>query len=172
MKRIITTTVLNRAGVLNRITGLFTKRNFNIESISVGHTETSDISRMTFVVHVEDDKAAEQVTKQLHKQIDVLKVHDITNQAAVARELALIKVTSPVAMRNEMYALIEPFRATIIDVSRDSVIIQATGTSEKIEAIIDLLKPYGVKEVTRTGTIALKRGTQKTSSSEKVTSIL
>ncbi|MFC3883120.1 acetolactate synthase small subunit [Bacillus songklensis] len=172
MKRIITATVNNRAGVLNRITGLFTKRDFNIESISVGHTETEGISRMTFVANVEDEKSAEQVIKQLNKQIDVLKVQDITDQATVARELALIKVASAPASRNELYALIEPFRATIIDVSRDSVIIQVTGESGKIEAILDLLRPYGLKEVMRTGTIAFPRGTQKQVSHQKISSIL
>jgi acetolactate synthase I/III small subunit len=171
VKRIITATVNNRAGVLNRITGLFTKRDFNIESISVGHTETEGISRMTFVANVEDEKSAEQVIKQLNKQIDVLKVQDITDQATVARELALIKVASAPASRNELYALIEPFRATIVDVSRDSVIIQVTGAS-KVEAILDLLRPYGVKEVMRTGTIAFPRGTQKQVSHQKISSIL
>src|SRR6478736_2842891 len=161
MKRIITATVLNRAGVLNRVTGLFTKRNFNIESISVGHTESEDVSRMTFVVNVEHDNAAEQVIKQLNKQIDVLKVQDITDQAVVSRELALMKVASTPASRNELYAVIEPFRATIIDV---------TGESSKIEAMIDLLQPYGLKEVTRTGTVAVPRGTQKAAA--KLSSII
>ncbi|MEH7584131.1 acetolactate synthase small subunit [Priestia megaterium] len=170
MKRIITATVLNRAGVLNRVTGLFTKRNFNIESISVGHTESADVSRMTFVVNVEHDNAAEQVIKQLNKQIDVLKVQDITDQAVVSRELALMKVASTPASRNELYAVIEPFRATIIDVSRDSLIIQVTGESSKIEAMIDLLQPYGLKEVTRTGTVAVPRGTQKAAA--KLSSII
>jgi acetolactate synthase-1/3 small subunit len=169
MKRIITATVLNRAGVLNRVTGLFTKRNFNIESISVGHTESEDVSRMTFVVNVEHDNAAEQVIKQLNKQIDVLKVQDITDQAVVSRELALMKVASTPASRNELYAVIEPFRATIIDVSRDSL-IQVTGESSKIEAMIDLLQPYGLKEVTRTGTVAVPRGTQKAAA--KLSSII
>ncbi|MBM7701322.1 acetolactate synthase small subunit [Metabacillus iocasae] len=172
MKRIITATVNNRAGVLNRITGLFTKRHYNIESISVGHTEADGVSRMTFVVNVEDEKSAEQVIKQLNKQIDVLKVQDITDQEVVARELALIKVTSAPATRNEVYSLIEPFRATIIDVSRESIIIQVTGETNKIEAIIDLLQPYGLKEIVRTGTIAFPRGKQKQLSAQKLSSIL
>jgi len=172
LKRIITATVINRPGVLNRITGLFTKRDFNIESISVGHTESEGNSRMTFVVNVKDDNSAEQVIKQLNKQIDVLKVQDITDQAIVARELALIKVASVPTHRNELYSLIEPFRATIIDVSRDSVIIQVTGESNKIEAIIDLLQPYGLKEVVRTGTVAFPRGNQKLSANPKVTTII
>ncbi|MDF0726724.1 acetolactate synthase small subunit [Cytobacillus sp. S13-E01] len=161
MKRIITLTVHNRAGVLNRITGLFTKRHYNIESIAVGHTETEGISRMTFVIHVEDERGIEQISKQLNKQIDVLKVMDITNQAIVARELALIKVGATTASRNEVYSLIEPFRASIIDVSRDSLIVQVTGESEKVEALIDLLRPFGIKEIARTGTTAFTRGNQK-----------
>ncbi len=172
MKRIITLTVNNRAGVLNRITGLFTKRHYNIESITVGHTETEGVSRMTFVIHAEDERIVEQITKQLNKQIDVLKVMDITNQAIVARELALIKVCSTPSNRNEIYTLIEPFRATIIDVSKDSVVVQVVGESDKVEALIDLLRSYGIKEIARTGTTAFARGTQKHASNMKPYSIV
>ncbi|MBD1381167.1 acetolactate synthase small subunit [Metabacillus arenae] len=172
MKRIITITVHNHSGVLNRITGLFTKRHYNIESITVGHTEVEGISRMTFVVNVQEEKEVEQMTKQLNKQIDVLKVNDITNQSIVARELALIKVVSAPSTRMEIYGVIEPFRATIIDVSKDSVVIQATGESSKIEALIDLLKPYGIKEIARTGTTAFTRGTQRQQNYEKTISIV
>lgn len=161
MKRIVTATVNNQTGVLNRITGLFTKRQFNIESITVGHTETEGVSKMTFVVNVEDDRQIEQLIKQLNKQIDVLKVSDITDQAIVARELALIKVLSNAQTRNEISGIVEPFRASIIDVSRDSVTVQVTGDSEKIEAIIDLLRPYGIKELARTGITAFPRGSQR-----------
>ena len=132
-------TVNNRPGVLNRITGLFTKRHYNIESITVGHTEIEGVSRMTFVVNVEDERTAEQITKQLNKQIDVLKVNDITDQAIVARELALIKVSAAPAVRQEIYTLIEPFRASIVDVSRDSLVVQVTGEPEKVDALLDLL---------------------------------
>ncbi|GMB07429.1 acetolactate synthase small subunit [Thermolongibacillus altinsuensis] len=172
MKRIITMTVNNRPGVLNRITGLFTKRHYNIESITVGHTEMEGISRMTFVVNVDDERIAEQITKQLNKQIDVLKVVDITDQAIIARELALIKVAVTSATRGEIYTLIEPFRASIVDVSRESVVVQVTGESEKIEALIDLLKPYGIKEVARTGTTAFPRGSQRAASSNKLPFII
>ncbi|MDR0138154.1 acetolactate synthase small subunit [Bacillus sp. HMSC76G11] len=172
MKRILTLTVNNRSGVLNRITGLFTKRHYNIESITVGHAEIEGISRMTFVIHVEDEKEVEQITKQLNKQIDVLKVQDITNQSIVARELALIKVIAPPATRMEVQGVIEPFRATVIDVSRDSVVVQVTGESEKIEAIIDLLRPYGIKEIARTGTTAFPRGTQRAANGAKTYSIV
>jgi acetolactate synthase-1/3 small subunit len=164
MKRIISLTVMNRPGVLNRITNLFSKRNYNIESISVGHTETEGISRITCVLQVDNDRIIEQITKQLNKQIDILKVQDITEQSIVARELALIKVLATPQTRNEIYTLIEPFRASIIDVSKDSLSIQITGESEKIEAFIELIKPYGIKELARTGTTAFPRGTQRTSS--------
>lgn len=163
MKRIISLTVLNQSGVLNRITGLFSKRDFNIESITVGQTETEGVSRMTLIVNVQQENEVEQITKQLNKQIDVLKVTDITAQSIVSRELALIKVMSTPATRMEIQGLIQPFRATVIDVSRESIVVQVTGESEKIEVLIDLLKPYGLKEIARTGTTAFTRGTQRSS---------
>ncbi|MBU8879601.1 acetolactate synthase small subunit [Bacillus sp. FJAT-29790] len=172
MKRIISLTVMNRAGVLNRITNLFSKRNYNIESISVGPTEHEGISRITCVIHVENERDSEQITKQLNKQIDVLKVTDISDQAVVSRELALVKVLATPQTRNELYSLIEPFRANVIDVSKDSMVIQITGESEKIEAFIELIKPYGIKELARTGTTAFPRGTQRSSSQAKTYSIV
>lgn len=168
MRRIICLTVMNRPGVLNRVTNLFSKRNYNIESISVGHSEVQDMSRITCVIHVEDAKASEQITKQLNKQIDVIKVTDITDQSIVARELALIKVQSTPQTRNELYSLIEPFRASVIDVSKESVVIQITGESEKIEAFIELISPYGIKELARTGTTAFPRGTQRSAAPKQV----
>ncbi|MGG0186378.1 acetolactate synthase small subunit [Bacillus rhizoplanae] len=161
MKRIVTATVRNQSGVLNRITGVMTRRHFNIESISVGHTESSHISRMTFVVHVENVQQVEQLIKQLHKQIDVLKVSDITEEAMIARELALIKVSTTIASRSELYSLIEPFRAAVIDVGKDSIVVQVTGTQEKVEALIELLRPYGLKEIARTGVTAFTRSMKK-----------
>ncbi|QED48831.1 acetolactate synthase small subunit [Cytobacillus dafuensis] len=172
MKRTISMTVLNRPGVLNRITNLFSKRNYNIESISVGLTEHEGVSRITCVIHVDSDRETEQITKQLNKQIDVLKVIDITDQAIVARELALIKVLSTPQIRNEIYSLIEPFRANVIDVGKESLVIQITGESEKIEAFIELIKPYGIKELARTGTTAFPRGTQPSLSQTKAYSIV
>ncbi|UII55084.1 acetolactate synthase small subunit [Cytobacillus spongiae] len=172
MQRIITLTVLNRPGVLNRITNLFSKRNYNIESISVGLTEVEGVSRMTCVVQVDNERVIEQITKQLNKQIDVLKVMDITDQSMVARELALVKVLSTPQTRNEINALIEPFRASVIDVSKDSLVIQITGESQKVEAFIDLLKPYGIKEIARTGTTAFQRGSQRASHQQKSYSII
>lgn len=161
MKRVITTTVINQSGVLNRVTGLLMKRQFNIESISVGHTEQPGISKMTFVVNVEDKGKLEQLLKQLQKQIDVIKVNDITDKAMVMRELALVKVVVPPAVRNEIFSMVEPFRATVVDMSKNVITFQVTGDPEKIEAFIDLMRPYGVKELTRTGVSAFVRETQK-----------
>ncbi|MCM3356770.1 acetolactate synthase small subunit [Psychrobacillus sp. MER TA 171] len=161
MKRIITVTVINQSGVLNRVTGLLMKRQFNIESITVGHTEQPQISKMTFVVNVEDEQKLEQLLKQLQKQVDVLKVNDITEKSIVVRELALVKVVSPPSVRVEINSLVEPFRASTIDTGKNVVTFQVTGNPEKIDAFIELVKPYGIKELTRTGVTAFVRETQK-----------
>ncbi|MGY0693500.1 acetolactate synthase small subunit [Virgibacillus sp. FSP13] len=161
MKRIITATVQNRSGVLNRVTGMLSKRQFNIESISVGSSETEGISKMTLVVDVSDHQKLEQLTKQLNKQIDVIKVSDITDKAMVARELALIKVVGSGQVRAEIQGVISPFRASIIDVSKDSLTVQVTGKPDKVEALITLLRPYGIKELTKTGMTAFLRGQQQ-----------
>jgi len=161
VRRIITITVINQSGVLNRVTGLLMKRQFNIESITVGHTEQPQISKMTIVVHVEDKQKLEQLLKQLQKQVDVLKVQDISEKAIVVRELALVKVVSPPAVRAEMNSMVEPFRAQIIDTGKQVVTFQVTGHPEKIDAFIELVKPYGIKELTRTGVTAFVRETQK-----------
>ncbi|HLR74602.1 MAG TPA: acetolactate synthase small subunit [Virgibacillus sp.] len=160
MKRIITATVQNRSGVLNRITGMLSKRQFNIESISVGSSEVEGVSKMTFVVQVDDPQKIEQLTKQLNKQIDIIKVSDITDKAMVARELALIKVAGSGQVRTEIQGVIAPFRASVIDVSKDNLTIQVTGNPEKVDAMIELLRPYGIKELTRTGVTAFVRGQQ------------
>lgn len=172
MKRIITLTVEDRSGVLNRVTGLLLRRQFNIESISVGPTEIVGVSKMTLVVEVEDEQKLEQVTKQLNKQIDVLKVSDITDKAIVVRELALIKVSSNPQLHREINAIIEPFRASIIDVSKDSLAIEVTGKPDKIEAVLELLRPYGIKEISRTGLTAFLRGQQPQTSELQTFSIL
>lgn len=160
MKRIITCTVQNRGGVLNRITGMFNKRQFNIESITVGESEEKGLSKMTFVVNISDDQKLEQLTKQLNKQIDVIKVSDITDNSIVARELALIKIAANGPTRAEVQGIISPFRGTVIDVSKDTLTIQVTGKPEKIDAFISLLRPYGIKEISRTGVTAVLRGQQ------------
>ncbi len=158
MRRIISAKVNNSSGVLNRVSGVLTRRQFNIESISVGITETPGISRITIVVLVDSDYEAEQILKQLNKQIDVIKVVDITQDSHLERELALIRVNAPAASRQEIFSVIEPFRANVIDVGIRSVVIQVTGTSEKIDAFVDVIKPYGIQEIARTGVTGLVRG--------------
>jgi len=161
VKRVINVTVINQSGVLNRVTGLLMKRQFNIESITVGHTEQPNISKMTFVVNIEDETKLEQLVKQLSKQIDVIKVNDITDNAIVLRELALVKVVSPANLRIEMNAIVEPFRPQVIDTSKNVVTYQVVGNPEKIDAFIELIRPYGIKELTRTGVTASVRESQK-----------
>lgn len=140
---------------------MLSKRGFNIESITVGTSELKGISKMTVVVDITNDKNSEQLTKQLHKQIDVLKVDDITDSKIVSRELALIKVGANNTSRSEIQSIIEPFRARVLDVSRNSLIIEVTGKPDKIDALIELLTPYGVKDLSRTGVTAFRRGQQK-----------
>jgi acetolactate synthase-1/3 small subunit len=156
MRRTISVLVNNSAGVLSRLSGLFARRSFNIESLTVGATEDPTLSRMTIVVNG-DQSVSEQMMKQLYKQIDVLKVTDLSEEKVMARELILIKVSVTHQTRPEVNHLVEPFRATIIDVGRDSITIQATGDTDKVEALIDLLKPFGIKELARTGVTALAR---------------
>lgn len=158
MRRTITATVQNNSGVLNRFTGVLSRRQVNIESISVGSTEQPNISRITIVIHVKSPAEVEQVTKQLNKQIDVVKVTDITDEPHLERELALVKVNAPAAIRSELLSVIDPFRANIIDVGTKSVVIQVTGTSEKIDAFVDIISSYGVKELARTGITSFIRG--------------
>ncbi|WNF35960.1 acetolactate synthase small subunit [Bacillaceae bacterium IKA-2] len=168
MKRIITATVNNISGVLNRVTGMLARRNYNIESITVGHTENPTISRMTFVIIVDNKRSIEQVIKQLNKQVDVLKVSDITDESIVSRELALIKVFANAQQRGELAALINPFRGSILDVGKESITVEITGDQQKVEALIDLLHPYGIKELARTGITAFKRGHKITNTDQRV----
>lgn len=160
MKRVITVAVINQSGVLNRVTGLLMKRQFNIESITVGHTEQPGISKMTFIVNVEDERKIEQLVKQLSKQIDVIKVNDITDKSIVMRELALIKVVAPPNLRSEINSIVEPFRGSVIDMGKNVVTYQIVGNPEKIDAFIELISPYGIKELTRTGVTAFVRDAQ------------
>ena len=156
-KRTITALVQDKPGVLNRISSMFRRRGFNIASLAVGHSEIPDLSRMTFVVEG-DDAIVEQVTKHLHKLIDVIKVTDISEQDVVARELALLRVKANVQTRSEIMQMVDIFRANIVDVAPDSLIIEVTGDEDKIESFQDLLRSFGVVEVMRTGTIAMNRG--------------
>jgi acetolactate synthase-1/3 small subunit len=136
---------------------MFRRRGFNIASLAVGHSEEPDLSRMTFVVEG-DDRVVEQVTKHLHKLIDVIKVSDISNQNIVSRELALIKVKSNVVSRSEIMQIVHIFRANIVDVAADSLVVEVSGDEDKIDSLHELLKSFGVIEVMRTGTIAMNRG--------------
>ena len=153
----ITALVQDRPGVLNRISSMFRRRGFNISSLAVGQSEKADLSRMTFVVDG-DDAVVEQVTKHLHKLIDVIRVSDISDQNVVSRELALIRVRSNVNTRSEIMQIVDIFRANIVDVAVDSLIIEVTGDEEKVNSLQDLLGTFGVLEVMRTGTIAMGRG--------------
>ena len=156
MRHTIAALVEDKPGVLARVAGLFRRRGFNIESLAVGVTEKEGISRMTIVVSG-DDRTIEQVTKQLNKLIDVVKVSDVSANS-VDRELALIKVSASPQNRAEIIEIANIFRARIVDVARDSMIIEVTGDEDKICAFIDLMRQYGIKEVARTGKIAMQRG--------------
>lgn len=158
MKHTISVLVTNHPGVLARVAGLFSRRGFNIDSLAVGETEDPDYSRMTIVVRA-DERQVEQVTKQLFKLIDVLKVNDLTREEAVSRELALLKVNVPdSAKRTEVLQIVDIFRAKVVDVAETSLMIEITGDEGKVEGLIQLLRPYGVREMARTGKIALTRG--------------
>ena len=156
-KHTLVAMVEDRPGVLNRVASLIRRRSFNIDSIAVGHSELAGISRMTIVVDGATT-AVEQVRKQLDKLIEVVKVTDITEGRIVARELALIKVHTTSATRSEIMQIVDVFRAKIVDVTAGSMMIEATGAEEKIDSLYNLLKKFGIKELARTGRIALPRG--------------
>jgi acetolactate synthase-1/3 small subunit len=156
-KHTLAITVENRPGVLTRVATLFRRRGYNIESLAVGQTENPSISRMT-IVATGDDKVIEQVSKQLYKLVDVIKVVDITDERLVERELILIKVKADPGIRSDIVQLVEIFRARIVDIGKDTLIIEATGDTGKIDAIEDSLKPFGILELVRTGKIAIVRG--------------
>jgi acetolactate synthase I/III small subunit len=155
-KHTISALVENHFGVLCRVSGLFSSRGFNIDSLSVGETEDPGVSRMTIVVKG-DDRMLEQVGKQLGRLVDVIKVIDITKGSFVERELALIKVSADRKSRSEIIQIAEIFRANIVDVSAASMTIEATGKDDKINAMISMLKPFGIREMARTGSVALLR---------------
>lgn len=154
----ITAMVRDKAGVLSRISSVLNRRQVNIESISVGRTEIAGESRMTIMIRADNLADAEQVTKQLNKQIDVIKVSDISDEPHLERELALIKVNAPAAIRSEIQAMIDPFRADVVDVSLKTIVVQVAGSDEKVNACIDVLRPYGIKQLARTGVTGFSRG--------------
>jgi acetolactate synthase-1/3 small subunit len=151
--------VEDKPGVLTRVAGLFARRDFNIESLAVGPTEHPDVSRITLVVTVEDHPL-EQVTKQLNKLVNVIKIVELDPAASVQRELLLVKVRADQDTRAEILATVQLFRAKIVDVSVDAVTVEATGDREKIEALLRVLEPFGVKELVQSGLVAIGRGSR------------
>ena len=159
MRAVISALVINEPGVLASVAGMFSARGFNIDSLVVGRTETPDLSRLTVVCEA-DENTLEQVRKQLAKLVPVVKVRDFKGTAYVERDLALISVGVTPDKRSEVIEIVRLYRAKVIDVSRDSLLIEITGTEQKIESLVELLQPYGIKELARTGVIAMPRGMQ------------
>jgi acetolactate synthase-1/3 small subunit len=157
MRHIISVLVENRFGVLARVAGLFSGRGFNIDSLCVGETEDPTVSKMTIVTHG-DDRVIEQIEKQLNKLIDVIKVQDLTEEDHVERELVLIKVKAEDEKRRDILEIANIFRARVVDVNPKVLTVEITGDEEKIKAMIELLRPFGIKELVRTGKIAIPRG--------------
>jgi acetolactate synthase I/III small subunit len=157
MRHVLSALVQNQPGVLAHISGMLASRRFNIDSLAVGETEVANLSRMTFVVHG-DDAELEQVRKQLHKVVTVVKVHDISSEDFVERDLMLVKVKAVPQQRMEISLLVKLYRGRIVDISADTLMIEISGKERKIEAFIELMRPYGIVELARTGRIALVRG--------------
>jgi len=149
--------VLDKPGVLNRVSSLMRARNFNIDSLAVSHTDQADTSRMTITLHG-DDVAVEQATKQLYRLIDVLKVQDVTPEPTVEHELGLVKVRATDSNRAEILKIVELARGRVVDVSAESVIAEVTGTEGEVDQFVALVRPYGIKELVRTGTVVMARG--------------
>lgn len=150
--------VEDHPGVLNRVMSLFRQRGFNVDSVAVGHAETPGISRMTFVV-AGDDRIIEQVTKQLYKLLEVIKVTDVTGENTIQRELALIKVNASDRTRADIMRIAtDIYRARFVDASPDSLTLEVTGPADKIDSLLTMIRPYGIKEVARTGMVAMTRG--------------
>lgn len=165
-KQTLSVLVENHPGVLSRVAGLFSRRGFNIDSLAVGITENPDVSRITIVVDG-DDYTVEQVSKQLNKLIDVIKIKQLDKNDSVSRELALIKVAANASTRSEIVQIVEIFRAKIVDVSKSTLTIEISGSNEKVGALEDMLKQFGIKEIVRTGVIAIERGNKIIGNAEK-----
>lgn len=162
MRHTLAVLVENNPGVLARVAGLFSRRGYNIDSLAVGRTHNPAVSRMTIVVEG-DEAVLEQVTKQLHKLVDVIKISDITKDEYVDRELVLIKVNAEASARAEIMQLVDIFRARIVDVGQKTLTIEVTGNEGKINAFENALRPFGIKELVRTGKIAMLRGNKSSS---------
>ncbi len=156
-RHVLVVLVLDKPGVLNRVSSLMRARNFNIESLAVSHTDKPDISRMTIVIHG-DDVLVEQAIKQLYRLIDVLKVQDFTAEPTVEHELALVKVRATDTNRSEIVKIVELYRARVVDVSDAAVVVEATGSEAEVDALVALLRGFGIKELVRTGTVVMARG--------------
>ena len=156
MKHIISALVENKPGVLAHVAGMFAARAFNIDSLVVGRTEDPNLSRMTIVV-IGDDRVVEQVRKQLARIVPVVKVQDFAGQPVVARDLMLVTISAPPEKRSEIFSMIEMFRGKVVDIGQKSLMVEVSGPESKIEAFVNVCKPYGIKSVARTGTIAMSR---------------
>ena len=161
MRHVLSALVQNQPGVLAHVSGMLASRGFNIDSLAVGETEEPQLSRMTFVVHG-DDNVLDQVRKQLDKIVSIVRVDDISSEDYVERDLMLIKVVAPPEKRTEIALLVEMFRGRVVDIDHDNLMIEISGQEGKIVAFIDLMRPYGIIELARTGRIALVRGRAKT----------
>lgn len=170
-RHVLSILVENQAGVLSRVAGLFTRRGYNIDSLTVGETTDSKISRMTIVVRG-DEYILEQIRKQLNKLIDVIEIVQLMPENSVYRELALIKVQADTTNRAEIFETVNIFRGKIIDIAGGSVIVEATGDEKKIAALIEILTPYGIKELVRTGLTALERGNKEINQKNKYTEVI
>ncbi|HEY7522833.1 MAG TPA: acetolactate synthase small subunit [Candidatus Limnocylindrales bacterium] len=158
-RHVLVAIVMDKPGVLNRVSSLMRARSFNIESLAVSHTDQPDVSRMTITLYG-DDVAVEQAAKQLYRLIDVLKVQDVTSEPTIEHELALVKVRSTDAKRAEVLKLVELSNGRIVDVTDSSIVAEVTGTESEVDAFVGLVRPYGIKELVRTGTVVMARGAQ------------
>jgi acetolactate synthase-1/3 small subunit len=156
-RHVLVAIVLNKPGVLNRVSSLMRARNFNIDSLAVSHTDQNDVSRMTITLHG-DDVAVEQAAKQLYRLIDVLKVQDVTSEPTIEHELALVKIRATETKRGEILKLVELAKGRVIDVAADSVVAEVTGTEAEIDTFVGLVRGYGIKELVRTGAVVMSRG--------------
>jgi acetolactate synthase-1/3 small subunit len=157
--------VENKPGVLNRVVSLFRRRAFNIDSLTVGRTENPDVSRMTIVVEADTDQAR-RIVANVYKLVNVLRIDNVTNEAAITRDLALIKVGATQQARSHVLELASVFRARVVDVAPESLTIEITGGEDKIDGLLEVLKPYGLLEVVRTGIVAMRRGAKSSADSK------
>lgn len=169
MRRTFVVHVEDKPGVLNRVASLFRRRAFNIDSLTVGRTETAGVSRMTIVVDT-DDNGARRLEANLYKLVNVLRVTDLTGEAAVVRDLTLVRVSATRETRAQVMQIVDTFRGRVVDVASDSLIVEATGAEEKIDGLLGVLRPYGVLEIVRTGRVAMSRGQRSAATGRAETS--